>query len=159
MRKFIISAVAAGALAVGGAASAQDFGSVISSLLGMFLSDSTQQTSTTVTVHRDQFGRHYYTDHYGRQVYLSYQGTDQYGRQLYTDPYGRQLALQVSTPQYGNAIIGYDSWGRPIYGSSGMSSFGGQYPYGGQYAGRGWDHDGDGVANARDRWPNDPRYR
>jgi hypothetical protein len=67
--------------------------------------------------------------------------------------------------------VGYDQWGRPIYGNSGSTySYGGQYPnnsgfnggyqYGGQYAqGSSWDYDGDGIANSRDRWPNDPRYR
>ena len=45
MKKFIVTALAAGTLAVSGAASAQDLGNVINSLLGMFLSDGTQQSS------------------------------------------------------------------------------------------------------------------
>lgn len=166
MKKFIISAVAAGALTIGGAASAQDIGSVITNLLGMFLGDTTSSTTTQTQVYTDSWGRYYYMDQYGRQVYLQPAGyTDSYGRQVYRDQYGRQLALTAPTTTYGSTIVGYDSWGRPIYGNSGSTySYGGQYPYsvynGGQYAqGSSWDYDGDGIANSRDRWPNDPRYR
>ena len=139
MKKFIVSALAAGALAAGGAASAQDFGSVIGSLLNLAIPGMTQQYGTG-QMYQDQYGRQFYYDQYGRQVYVQQQTNPYYGSQYgQYGQYGSQYGSQT--------IIGYDSWGRPIYGSS----------YGG-YTGRAWDSDGDGVANSRDRWPSDPRY-
>ncbi|MBI5276209.1 MAG: hypothetical protein HY854_07085 [Burkholderiales bacterium] len=140
MKKFIVTAIAAGALAAGGAASAQDLGSVISGILGL--------TSPS------------YSNNYG----YSYPGmvapqaqvyTDTYGRRFYYDQYGQQVYLNNS----GQVIVGYDQWGRPIYGTN--YSYGSSYPYyGSNYAwGNGWDRDGDGISNSRDRWPDDPRYR
>jgi len=131
MKKFIATAIAACGLAAGGAASAQDFGSIIANILGL--------------------GQPSYNSGYGygvpgvaapqAQIYA-----DQYGRRFYYDQYGRQVYLNT-TPQ--QQIIGYDTWGRPIYGSAP-----GTYAFGGNS----WDRDGDGIANTRDRWPNDPRY-
>jgi hypothetical protein len=174
MKKTILSALAAGALALGGAASAQDLGGVLSSIFGfgtpsypVYNSGATPavvagtQSSGTVYVDQygrrvdqygrvlnvdqygrpiasvDQYGRPVTVDQYGRQVY-----TDQYGRQVYTDQYGRQVIAQSGT----QTITGYDAWGRPIYGTS-------NYGYGYEQ-----DRDGDGVADVRDRWPNDRRY-
>lgn len=144
MKKLIATALAAGALAAAGTASAQDFGGVIANLLGI----ATPQYGYTYPqqqMYRDQWGRTFYYDQYGRQVYQNNTGT---------------------------TIIGYDAWGRPVYNTSQYNSpntysYGGQYPYtyGGQYpygtysyGGRTWDRDGDGVANSRDRWPDDSRY-
>ena len=135
MKKYIATAIAAGALAAGGTASAQDLGNIIANILG--------------------FGQPSYGYNYGNNYGNSYPGVvanqqiyaDQYGRRFYYDQYGRQVYLQ-SAPQQ---IMGYDSWGRPIYGNSGT------YAYGGTY-GSTWDRDGDGIANTRDRWPNDRRY-
>jgi hypothetical protein len=144
MKKFILTAVATGALAFGGAASAQDVGSAILNLFGLgqptynygygYGAPSVAQGQ----VYRDTYGRTFYYDQYGRQVYLN----------------------NYSAPQ---TIMGYDQWGRPVYNGGQTYSYGGNYPYGaysygGNYSSRSWDYDGDGVDNSRDRWPNDPRY-
>jgi hypothetical protein len=141
MKKFITTALAAGALAAGGAASAQDLGSTILNILG--------------------FGAPTYSQNYGYgyggatvqgQVYR-----DQYNRHFYYDQYGRQVYLNNSAP----AIVGYDQWGRPLYNSGAVTygTYGGHYNGNYAYGGNTWDADGDGVANHRDRWPNDARYR
>lgn len=140
MKKTIAMAVAAGALALGGAASAQDFGTVIGSLFGFGNPTYTYPNygpSTPAVVAG--------TVPYGTQIY-----SDQYGRQFYYDQYGRQVIVQSSN--YG--ITGYDAWGRPIYGTTTYGSYGtyGTYAYSN-------DRDRDGVPNAYDRWPDDPRYR
>jgi hypothetical protein len=130
MKKLIATAVAAGALAVSGAASAQDFGNILLNILGL--------GAPTYN-----YGNNYPGVVAGQQIYQ-----DQYGRQFYYDQYGRQVHIN----NYNNntaRIVGYDQYGRPVYNNSGA------YAYGGSS----WDHDGDGVANSRDRWPNDPRYR
>jgi hypothetical protein len=156
MKKWILSTVAAGALAVGGAASAQDLGSVINSVIGSVF--GTQQSYS-----------------YGTNTYY----TDQYGRTIYVDQYGRHLIAQP------NAGVTYDQWGRPVYNSQvyqgqvyqgqvyngGYGSYGystapqypaygtygsGNYAYG--YGTNSWDRDGDGISNSRDRWPDDRRY-
>lgn len=136
MRKFILSALAAGALGLAGAASAQDLGAVIGSIFGF-------GTPTYPTYGNDIPAVVAGTVPYGSTVYV-----DQYGRQVTIDRYGRQVLVQPST-NYG--ITGYDAWGRPIYG------YGSAY---GNYAlANPNDRDGDGVVNWNDRWPDDPRYR
>jgi hypothetical protein len=65
--------------------------------------------------------------------------TDAYGRQVQVDAAGRQTV--ISQPAY------VDPYGRPIAPST-------PYAIAPQY-----DNDRDGVANAYDRYPNDPRYR
>lgn len=131
MKKILAAtAIAAGALGAAGTASAQDIGSVISNILG--IAGVTQQAPNS-----------YYVDQYGRQVYV--------------DQYGRHLLVQNNT--YGSVIVGYDQWGRPVYGNNSYSYSAPVYSWG-QYAqNRSWDYDGDGVSNSRDRWPTDPRYR
>lgn len=159
MKKFIATALAAGAMAAGGAASAQDFGTVINSLFGFGTPSYSYGTPAVVAGAQTQ-------------VYV-----DQYGRQFTYDQYGRQVYLNSSTQS--QVIVGYDSWGRPIYGSAqtyggaqvygsnqypytyGSGNTASQYPYSyGNYAygSRSWDRDGDGIANSRDRWPDDSRY-
>jgi hypothetical protein len=86
MKKWILTAVAAGALAAGGAASAQDIGSVITNILGNLGATQSQQ--------------------YGN-VY-----TDQWGRQVYIDQYGRQVLVQPNNV-YTNPV--YDQWGQLVY--------------------------------------------
>ncbi|HEY0824538.1 MAG TPA: hypothetical protein VGD76_12175 [Ramlibacter sp.] len=118
MKKFILSAVAAGALAIGSAASAQDIGSVLGAILGA-----------------------------GQQPYGSVY-IDRYGRQVGIDQFGRHVLLQS------NGIVGYDAWGRAIYGNvlgSGNRAVD-QVVRSVQLG----DNDGDGVLNMHDRLPNDP---
>lgn len=162
MKKLIATSIAACALAAGGAASAQDLGSVLANILGLGMPTYQQGTPAVVAgqVYADQYGRRFYYDQYGRQVYLQSSqhivGYDSWGRPIYGSTNTRQ-------------IIGYDSWGRPIYGQSGAYGQGygqsgtygqsGAYAYGGSVYGSSWDRDGDGVANRHDRWPDDPRYR
>ncbi len=136
MKKLVVTVLAVGALAVGGAASAQDLGAVLGSILGLGSPTYTYPNAPAVVAGSVP---------YGTQVY-----TDQYGRQFYYDQYGRQVVVQQQPNP--NPIPGYDAWGRPIYGSGTYSYGYGQYrPYG--------DADGDGVANQYDRRPYDPRYR
>lgn len=139
MKKFVLTAIAAGALAAGTAASAQDLGSVLGSIFGYGQPTYSQSTPAVVAG--------------AQQVY-----TDSYGRQFYYDQYGRQVFVTSSVQQ--QQIVGYDSYGRPIYGqvygNSGTYAYGGQYGQYGQYPR--WDRDGDGVRNRDDRWPDDARY-
>jgi len=103
MKKFILTVAAAGALAVGGAASAQDLGAVVTNILGSFGVPT------------------YGTQTYGNgNVYL-----DQYGRQVYLDQYGRQVLVQPNTV-YGASVYGtttYDAYGRPIYAPNGNYAY------------------------------------
>jgi len=123
MKKFILSAVAAGALAVGGAASAQDLGGVIGSLFGFGSPPAAVQPGS---------------------VYI-----DQYGRQVAVDQFGRHRILQSAV-----GIVGYDAWGRAIYGNIGARS-GNAAVNATVNAAQTRDNDGDGVINMYDRMPND----
>jgi hypothetical protein len=127
MKKFILSAIAAGALAAGSAASAQDLGTVLGTILG-----AGQQ------------------QHPAGSVYI-----DPYGRQVAVDQWGRHVLVQPNTGSH--AITGYDAWGRPIYERQTLADrlrSINRYGESQRYA----DSDGDGVANAQDRWPADPRH-
>lgn len=168
MKKLIATAVAAGALAVGGTASAQDFGGVIASILGFGQPTYNQQYgwgNQQYGYGNQQYGYGNQQYGYGNQGYgnqgYSYGGPavvapqtqiyqDQYGRQFYYDQYGRQVYSQAQTQQ--QRIVGYDQWGRPVYGNSGS------YAYGGSTWGSNRDRDGDGVADSQDRYPDDRRY-
>ena len=88
MKKFILSALAAGALAAGSAASAQDLRSMFPGVFG-------EQPPAVAGAYP-----------YG-SVYI-----DRYGRQVFVDQYGRHV-LQSNGNVYGST--GYDAWGRPIY--------------------------------------------
>jgi hypothetical protein len=151
MRKLFATAIAAGAVAISGAASAQDVGTVIANLFGLgtptygYNSGYPAVVAPQQQLYRDTYGRTFYYDQYGRQVYLN----------------------SVSS---GSQFMGYDAWGRPVYSSSTSTPayvYGGNYPYNSGYAynngyaynSRSWDRDGDGISNGRDRWPDDPRYR
>ena len=151
MRKLIATAIAAGALAVGTAASAQDFGSILSGIFGLggptYSQTQPAVVAGTQQVYVDQYGRRFYYDQYGRAVILQ----DQQQQQIVGyDQWGRPVYGHAQTQQQ---IVGYDQWGRPIYGYS-QSNQTPHYAYGN----RSWDRDGDGVANSRDRWPDDRRY-
>jgi hypothetical protein len=158
MRKLLLSAVAAGALAMGGAASAQDIlgglGAVLPQILNSIVLGGTDGSPGTVvqggqtTV--DQWGRQVYTDPYGRQIVLNSDGT-------YTDIHGNPVYVQGPTRTRPPSLMGlgprvYDQYGRRIILSEGSSVEG-------NVAGIMVDRDGDGVADVYDRYPNDRRYR
>jgi hypothetical protein len=148
MRKFILSAVAAGAVAFAGAASAQGFGGVLNDLFGFGRPAYPTQSGATPAVVAG-------AQPYGSSVYV-----DPYGRQVTVDPYGRQVVVQPNRGAYG--ITGYDAWGRPVYGSAPVPyGYRGDYGNHGNYAyaGQPGDKDGDGVPNVHDRYPDDARYR
>lgn len=216
MKKFILSALTVGALAIGGAASAQDIfglGNVLPQILGnigfgtqsngipAIVAPSVGQSSVYVDpygrrvyvepstgrqvvldqngTYIDQYGRRVQVivdqnvavnptgriayDAYGRQIYLDQYNTyvDQFGNRMMVDAYGRHVRLDQYgsyRDQYGRTVyLGADR--RPLYVEQNgqLMAFGGTY---GNYAysGRAWDRDGDGVANSRDRYPDDPRY-
>ena len=94
MKKFIAMAVAAGGLALGGAASAQDLGQVITNILGFGAPSYIFSQPADRTIYSDQYGQRFYYDDDGRKVIVQ---SNVYG----ATPYG---------------ITGYDAWGRPIYG-------------------------------------------
>lgn len=192
MKKIILSAVAAGALAVTGAASAQGFGNAIdnvfSSIFGYGSSNATPAVvagaGANQTVYVDPYGRHFYYDTYGRQVFVDGSvGTssrtviDPYGRQVvldaygsYLDPYGVRMHVDaygrhVRMDQYGSYR---DQWGRTVYLGANrqplyveengrLAAISGTY--GTLASNDGWDRDRDGVANNQDRYPDDYRYR
>ena len=120
MRKSILTAVALGALAFGGAASAQSLGSVIGDAIHDIFGIGQPSPNSTYV--------------------------DQYGRRVYVDAYGRHI-VQPSPNVYGG--VAYDAWGRPVY-----TAPAGNYAYSAPT----WDYDGDGIANSRDRWPDNSRY-
>ena len=135
MKKTILTAVAAGAIAICGAASAQDLGTVLGTLLGY---GSPVYTNPTV-VNGVQY----------QSVY-----TDRYGRQVGIDQNGNHVVLQASN--YGRCgIVGHDAVGNPIYGPT---RYGGYACPGTVWGVNNGDRDGDGVADARDRWPDNRRH-
>lgn len=153
MKKTVLSMLAAGALAAGGAASAQNLGDIVGSLFGFGAPGYGSGIPAVVagtqphgTVYVDPYGRHVMIDPYGRHVLV-----DPYGGHVMVDPYGRHA--QVLPPATDTETALYDRWGRPLYGSGY-----GTHVYPGRYPGQRWDRDGDGVANRSDRWPDDHRY-
>jgi hypothetical protein len=177
MKKFIVSVVAAGALAAGGAASAQDIlgglGSVLPQILGNIgLGGITQQYGYPEGTTYESGGRYVYVEPgTGRHVVL-----DQYG--TYIDQYGRRVSRgggivnqqsSVVTP-YGSPPDGRDTggWvvnvgpdGRPIYTDQNGHPIAGapRPPTSAEVSQNNLDRDGDGVLNIFDRYPDDSRYR
>ena len=95
MKKFILSAVAAGALAIGSAASAQDLGTVITEIL------RNTQTQQYGNVYYDQWGRQVYIDQYGRQVLVN---PNVYGNSVYGNTVVDQLGRIISGVPYGYGV-------------------------------------------------------
>ena len=89
MKKFVLTALATAALAVAGAASAQDLTDMLNHAI-------TGQQYVPPVVN-------------GTPIYV-----DQYGRQVYRDAAGREVLVQSQPGGYG--IVGRDAWGRPVYG-------------------------------------------
>ncbi len=140
MKKFILSAIAVSALAVGGVAQADvidSVGNTISRIFGIPYSP-TPSAAPIGTVYTDAYGRRFQVDAAGRHVPL-----DQFG--TYRDQWGRTVYLGANN--------------QPLY----IEQNGQLIPYGsvaGTYAmGPSYDRDGDGVANQYDRYPHDSRYR
>jgi hypothetical protein len=145
MRKFILGAVAAGALAVSGAASAQwgnGIDNVVSSIFGFGNSGATPAVvaGANQSVYVDQYGRRFYYDQYGRQVFVdnnmgSYGSyglgttpgriaTDAYGRPVTMDEHGTYVdaaGVRMHIDAYGRHVRldqygSYrDQWGRIVY--------------------------------------------
>jgi hypothetical protein len=142
MKKFILSAIAVGALAIGGGAQADVIDSVGNTISRIFGIPYDARPSGAVPIangiYTDAYGRRFQLDAAGRPIPL-----DQFGS--YRDQWGRTVYLGAS--------------GQPVY----IEQNGQLIPFGsvpGTYAmAPSYDGDGDGVANQYDRFPHDPRYR
>ncbi len=142
MKKFILSAIAVAAFAIGGVAHADwidSVGNTISSLFGIPY-DPTPSAAVPIVngIYTDAYGRRFQVDAAGRYIPL-----DQFGS--YRDQWGRTVYLGANN--------------QPIY----IEQNGQLIPYGsvaGNYAmAPSYDRDGDGVPDQYDRFPLDPRYR
>ncbi|RYF16977.1 MAG: hypothetical protein EOO30_08960 [Comamonadaceae bacterium] len=142
MKKFILSAIAVGAFAIGGVAQADVIDGVGNTISRIFGIPYNPAPSGAVPI--------------ANGVY-----TDAYGRRIHVDAAGRHIPLD----QFGSYR---DQWGRTVYlGANQQPAYveqnGRLMPYGGvadTYAmGPSHDHDGDGIANQYDRFPQDARYR
>jgi hypothetical protein len=141
MKKFVLSAIAVAAFAIGGVARADvidSVGNAISNLFGVPYDASPSAGLPVGSVYTDAYGHRFQVDAYGRHVPLA-----QYGS--YRDQWGRTVYLGANN--------------QPAY----IEQNGQLIPYGsvaGNYAlAPSYDRDGDGVANRYDRLPDDPRYR
>jgi len=140
MKKFILSAAAVAAFAVGGAAQADiidGVGNTISQIFGVPYDPRPPAPAPVVSVYTDVQGRHFQVDASGRHWPL-----DRFGS--YHDQWGRTVYLNAES--------------RPFY----MEQNGRLVPYNGSNAyaaGPSYDRDRDGVPNRYDRAPNDRRYR
>ena len=139
MKKFILSAVAVAAFAIGGAAQADvidSVGTAISRIFNIPYDASRPGAAPIANVYTDAYGRRFQVDAAGRHILLDRSYRDQWGRTVY---------------------LGANN--QPVY----IEQNGQLIPYGsvsGDYAmGPMDDRDGDGVPNQYDRAPYDPRYR
>jgi hypothetical protein len=105
MKKFIFSAVAAGALAFGGAAAAQDLGAILSNILGFGVPHQSQQGAAPVehgpqgSIYRDGYGRNVVVEPNGRQVVVPGEvALDAYGRPMYRDASGNWSFVASGSP-------------------------------------------------------------
>ena len=143
MKKFILSTATVAALVMGGVAHADvidSVGNTISRLFGIPYDPRPEVAAapTVNGVYTDAYGHRYELDAAGRQIPL-----DQFGS--YRDQWGRTVYLGANN--------------QPAY----IEQNGQLIPYGstaGNYAmAPSYDRDGDGVPDAYDRFPLDPRYR
>jgi hypothetical protein len=141
MKKFILSAMAVAAFAIGGGAQADvidSVGNTISRIFGVPYDASASGSLPIGTVYTDAYGHHFQVDGAGRHVPL-----EQFGS--YRDQWGRTVYLGANN--------------QPTY----IEQNGQLIPYGsvsGNYAtGPSYDRDRDGVPNQYDRAPRDSRYR
>lgn len=180
MKKFIVSVMAAGALAAGGAASAQDIlgglGSVLPQILGNIgLGGVAPQYGYPQGTTYESGGRYIYVEPgSGRHVVLDQHGTyiDQYGRRVRAGNLGGVLSQgNIGTTPYGTLPDGRDTggWvvnvgpdGRPIYTDQNGHPIAGapRPPTSAEVSqATNLDRDGDGVLNIFDRYPDDSRFR
>jgi hypothetical protein len=142
MKKTLLSAVALAAFGLAGTAQADlidGVGNTISRIFGIPYSPTATGAAPVVNVYTDAYGRRYHVDAAGRHIPM-----DQYGS--YRDQWGRTIYLGAN-----NQPVYIEQNGQLIpYASAGGTAVMGAGPY---------DHDGDGVANQYDRYPNDSRYR
>lgn len=139
MKKFIMSAIAVGALAIGAPAQADLIDSVgftISRIFGIPY-DPRPETAVPIVngIYTDAYGRRFQVDAAGRYIPL-----DQFGS--YRDAWGRTVYLGANN--------------QPLY----VEQNGQLLPYAGTYAvAPSFDADADGVPNLHDHYPHDARYR
>jgi hypothetical protein len=154
MKKLLVSMMTVGALAAGGAASAQGvfFDNVLPQILGNVGADGPHRPGD---VFLNKRGQRIYTTPSGVGVLIDDNNmyTDSDGRSWYADPSGRPVEM-----------TGYrrDAWGRGVYTSAdGRFAIVDRGPGSVLGAGRArWgDRDGDGIPDVRDRHPDDPRRR
>ena len=139
MKKFILSAIAVAAFAIGGGAQADvidSVGSTISRIFGIPY-DASPPGAPIVSVYTDAYGRRFQVDAAGRHIPL-----DQFGS--YRDQWGRTVYLGANNQP---AYIEQNGQLIPYAGVSGSYAMGPSY-----------DRDGDGVPDQYDRSPYDPRY-
>ena len=142
MKKFILSAVAVGALAIGGIAQADvidSVGNTISRIFGVPYDARPAGSAPLASgVYTDAYGHRYGIDAAGRQVPLDQYGSyrDQWGRTVYIGSNNQPLYVEQN-----GQLMHYGS----NYGSYAMGPSG--------------DADNDGIMNRYDRYPNDARYR
>lgn len=140
MKKAILSAIAVGAFAIGGAAQADlidSVGNTISRIFGVPYAPVPNAAAPVAnSVYTDAYGRRFQVDAYGRHIPL-----EQFGS--YRDAWGRTVYLGAN-----NQPVWIEQNGQLIPYSSGTYAMGPSF-----------DRDGDGIANEYDRFPNDSRYR
>jgi hypothetical protein len=139
MKKFILSAIAVSAFAIGGVAQADvidSVGTTISRIFGVPYDPSPSGAAPIVNgIYTDASGRRFQLDHSGRYIPI-----DQFGS--YVDQWGRTVYVASN-----NRPIYIEQNGRLIpYGSAADT-----YAFSPTY-----DRDGDGVMNQYDRFPRDP---
>jgi hypothetical protein len=135
MKKFVLSAIAVAAFAIGGGAQADvidSVGNTISRIFNIPYDPSPSGAVPLANVYTDAHGRRFHVDAAGRHIPL-----DQF--RSYRDPSGRTVYLGANN--------------QPVYIEQ-NGQLTGTYAMGPSY-----DRDGDGIANEYDRAPHDPRYR
>jgi hypothetical protein len=141
MKKFILSAVAVGAMAIGSVAQADiidGIGNAISQIFGVPYDSRPAVGAPTVSVYTDAYGRRFQVDASGRHVPLDRYGSyrDQFGRTVYLGANNQPVLIEQN-----GQVIPYAS----VAGNVAMAPS--------------YDQDGDGVTNAYDRFPRDSRYQ
>jgi len=138
MKKFIVSAIALGALAIGGIAQADVIDSVGNTISRIFGVPYDPGVPVANGIYTDQYGHFYQLDPAGRRIPVDQFGSyrDQWGRTVYLGANNQPLYIEQN-----GQLIPYAN----VAGPYAMNP-----PY---------DRDRDGVANRYDRYPQDPRYR